>query len=341
MDRGGRTGSGALGFPDRESSAFRVWQAQGAGGGGGSTREGRRIALFFTRRNRAGENFARVLAERAQGLPPLIQMSDALSRNVPKLQTKLETLWGNCNAHELDRAFDAAPTRPDLYFETALFLIKHGRYQRALDFLAQGLQVEPDTPKLLVTQAVIYAVLERSDKAEQLLAQIESRWPEWSLPYLFHGIILETHLKWVEGKSQINIALALGAQDPAAYYWLALADTSIVPPDIDEAKKAIAKGLELDGDNSSLQTLAGKVALDDKQYEAAIEHLTAAIRLDPDFAEAHEALAAAYRATREEDKSIAELKEVMRIKEKTAVSVQRPSAPSITNMLFRVRPPSQ
>jgi tetratricopeptide (TPR) repeat protein len=73
-------------------------------------------------------------------------------------------------AAELDRAFGAAPTRPDLYFETAMFLIKHGQYQRALDVLAQGLRVAPDTPEFLVTQAITYAVLEQSDKAEQVLA---------------------------------------------------------------------------------------------------------------------------------------------------------------------------
>jgi transposase len=77
-----------------------------------STREGRRIALFFTGRNHAGENFARVLAERAQGLPPPIQMSDALSRNVPKLPEKLDILWGNCNAHARRRFVQVTPNFP-------------------------------------------------------------------------------------------------------------------------------------------------------------------------------------------------------------------------------------
>ena len=67
-----------------------------------TTQQGQRIALFFTGRNHAGENLARVFVERAQGLAPPIQMSDALSRNVPKLQEKLEILWGNCNAHYPD-----------------------------------------------------------------------------------------------------------------------------------------------------------------------------------------------------------------------------------------------
>jgi len=36
------------------------------------------MALFFTGRNHAGENLARVFVERAQGLSPPIQMSDCL-----------------------------------------------------------------------------------------------------------------------------------------------------------------------------------------------------------------------------------------------------------------------
>jgi hypothetical protein len=58
--------------------------------------QGRRIALFFTGCKHAGENLAEVLKQRSPGLPPPIQMCDALSRNVPKL---VETLVANCNAH--------------------------------------------------------------------------------------------------------------------------------------------------------------------------------------------------------------------------------------------------
>jgi transposase len=56
----------------------------------------RRIALFFTGCKHAGENLAEVLKQRPPGLLPPIQMCDALSRNVPKLNA---TLVANCNAH--------------------------------------------------------------------------------------------------------------------------------------------------------------------------------------------------------------------------------------------------
>jgi transposase len=56
----------------------------------------RRIALYFTGCKHAGENLAEALKLRSPELPPIIQMCDALSRNVPKL---VETLVANCNAH--------------------------------------------------------------------------------------------------------------------------------------------------------------------------------------------------------------------------------------------------
>src|SRR5262249_1267673 len=46
-----------------------------------STRDGCKIALFFTSRQHAGENLRDVLSERAAALKPPIQMCDALARN--------------------------------------------------------------------------------------------------------------------------------------------------------------------------------------------------------------------------------------------------------------------
>ena len=65
-----------------------------------STKEGRKIALFFTGRKHAGENLADVLRRRAAGLKPPIQMADALCRNLP---AEFKVFLGNCNAHSRRR----------------------------------------------------------------------------------------------------------------------------------------------------------------------------------------------------------------------------------------------
>jgi len=78
-----------------------------------STRQNQRVALFFTGRQHAGENFARVLAHRAEGLSPPIQMCDALSRNLPKLPKQLEILVGHCNAHARRHFVEVTPNFPE------------------------------------------------------------------------------------------------------------------------------------------------------------------------------------------------------------------------------------
>jgi transposase len=63
-----------------------------------SIRGQQQIALYFTGPKHAGENLADVLTQREPGLPPPIQMCDALSRNTPKL-SGIEILLCNCMAH--------------------------------------------------------------------------------------------------------------------------------------------------------------------------------------------------------------------------------------------------
>ncbi|MCX5738572.1 MAG: IS66 family transposase, partial [Proteobacteria bacterium] len=58
--------------------------------------EGRRIALFFTGKQHAGENLHDLLVKRSRELSAPIQMCDALLRNLP---TDLRTIVANCLAH--------------------------------------------------------------------------------------------------------------------------------------------------------------------------------------------------------------------------------------------------
>src|SRR5215210_5099207 len=77
-----------------------------------STGEGRKIALFFTGREHAGENLAAILKQRAAELPGPIQMCDALSRNVPKLLPGVEILLANCLAHGRRQFVEVAANFP-------------------------------------------------------------------------------------------------------------------------------------------------------------------------------------------------------------------------------------
>ena len=79
-----------------------------------STAAGRKIALYFTGRQHAGENMADVLQLRAATLPSPIHMCDALSRNIPKLlPTGVEILLANCLAHGRRQFIEVAANFPD------------------------------------------------------------------------------------------------------------------------------------------------------------------------------------------------------------------------------------
>jgi hypothetical protein len=75
-----------------------------------SNREGRRIALFFSGRQHAGENLKDVLCQRAKELGPPIQMCDALSRNLPG---QLKTILANCLAHGRRQFVEVAEHFPE------------------------------------------------------------------------------------------------------------------------------------------------------------------------------------------------------------------------------------
>lgn len=75
-----------------------------------STRDARRIALFFSGNQHAGENLREVLRLRAADLALPIQMCDALSRNVP---AELKTILANCLAHARRKFVEVHESFPD------------------------------------------------------------------------------------------------------------------------------------------------------------------------------------------------------------------------------------
>jgi transposase len=94
-------------FPEDEQSETRT----GVYTSGIVSRSGAHdIALYFTGRKHAGENLARVLAERAAALPPPIQMCDALSHNT---KGEFDTIVAHCLAHGRRQFVEIAPSFPE------------------------------------------------------------------------------------------------------------------------------------------------------------------------------------------------------------------------------------
>lgn len=76
-----------------------------------STAHGRELVLFFTSRQHAGENLAKVLAQRSDDRPPPIQMCDATSKNISPAD--FDTILAHCMAHGRRHFVDVVDNFPD------------------------------------------------------------------------------------------------------------------------------------------------------------------------------------------------------------------------------------
>lgn len=129
-ERAGSGGKGKVKKTDSERTGMHTT-------GVVSTREGQKIALFFSGRKHAGENLGEVLKRRAQELGPPIQMCDALDYNVPK---DFAVILGNCNVHARRKVVEVAEDFP-------------AECKKVLDIFVDVYKAEAETQKLGLSPA--------------------------------------------------------------------------------------------------------------------------------------------------------------------------------------------
>ncbi len=235
-------------------------------------------------------------------------------------------------AEALNRGLRSAPTRGDLYLAAGQFLLRQRRYPEAIALLGQANRLVPDAPELRLAYATALELSRRTGDALKELAAVQARWPEWEKTYVTQGIILNVDRKPAEARQALETAIALGADTAEAYYFLALSITEAAPEDRAAAQQALDKALLRNPDDPYIRALTGKLALNGSDYQTAIEHLEQAVRLFPDYFQAHYNLANAYRALGDEDKALREMKEVRRIRQnrtKEELQLEMPPLPEV------------
>ena len=130
------------------------------------------------------------------------------------LKAKILDATGQTEQSEktVEQGLQLSSSHPQIAKEAALLLVRHGRKELALEFLAKA---AGDNQDLLLTRAIVLALAGRNTAAEKELKEIESQWPEWDRPYVAHGLLLEKSQPR-EAERKLQTALALGSQDAAA-----------------------------------------------------------------------------------------------------------------------------
>jgi tetratricopeptide (TPR) repeat protein len=238
-------------------------------------------------------------------------------------------------AEALNHGFRAAPTRPDLYTEAALFLVQHDQTSQANQLLAQAVIRIPDNSGLALLHSIVAELDGKTEEAIKMLSSLERRYPEWYRPWLIHGILLAAHAKPAEGRKLIESAIALGANDSEAFFYLAETINNSASNEIDAARTALERAIQLEPDDPYAHALLGKFELDAGKIDQAITHLRRATQLMPELAQAHNRLAQALTRAGRTAEAAAEAE----ITRKLAADQRgREPVPPMRSTLFRLRP---
>ena len=109
----------------------------------------------------------------------------------------------------LEQGRQLSISRPRIARQAALLLVRRDRKDLALDLLSKASANDPD---LLLTRAIVLALMDRGGAADKVLKEIESQWPEWDRPYLVHGLMLERSQPG-EARRKLQTAAALGSRE--------------------------------------------------------------------------------------------------------------------------------
>lgn len=129
----------------------------------------------------------------------------------------------------LDEGLRQSGARTEVALEAALLLVHRRRDGEALDAIAQALKSAPDDADLLLTKAIVLALMNRTPAAEKAFRGIQSRWPEWDRPYVAHGLMLES-TRPQDARQKLRTAVTLNSGDSAARCALERIESS-APPD--------------------------------------------------------------------------------------------------------------
>lgn len=116
----------------------------------------------------------------------------------------------------LQQGLRATTTRPEVARQAAILLVRHDRNAEALDLLGRAMESAPENAALMLTKAIVLALMNQDGDSEKEIRQIQSRWPEWDQPYLVQGLLLERQGQPNEATQEIQTAMALGSEAWAA-----------------------------------------------------------------------------------------------------------------------------
>ena len=158
----------------------------------------------------------------------------------------------------MNRAIEASPKSPELYWQASVLLYRNERGADALELLSKAGQAMPLEPQIPVMRAALLELSGQTDEAMGLLDTIQHRWPELAAAWVARGMIHAAHARYAEARQALETAISLGARSPEVLAHLADSLRS-QPGHTAEAESAIQRALRLAPGDTWMQNLAAQI----------------------------------------------------------------------------------
>ena len=251
----------------------------------------------------------------------------------------------------LSEAIKIRPRAVEVYVQFAIVCSRLGWIDKAVEYYAIALQLDPDSPSAQYGLKVlghyqIGLIQARKGAFEEAKAQyhiaIELD-PELSLPHFQLGYLLTQQGQFGEAIPFYQKAIALYPNHTGAYYQLAnayfrlgkqdegkrqlekfreikakerfnLAERSLKKGEIDEALTAFQRTLDMDAAFAPAYARLSGIALQQNDLATAVEYLRQALEISPNFAAGHYQLGSIYHKQGESDKAIKSFEQALLLK---------------------------
>lgn len=199
----------------------------------------------------------------------------------------------------LRHAIELNPENEDNYLDFANLCIDHRDFDNGLKVIGVGLQVRPNSYRLVFERGVLYAMEDRFDLAEQDFQLSAKLAPASNFGYVGMGV---TYLETGNAGKAVALLRERLKQNPNDASLLYLLGEALMrggakagEPQHAEAQAAFEKSVRLNPGLCLPHVAIGEMYIDEERFKDAVNQLEQARQIDPKEKSAYSHLAVAYR----------------------------------------------
>ena len=197
----------------------------------------------------------------------------------------------------LQRAVHLDPRNENYYLDLGQVLQEYEAHEPALQFFQAGISMLPQSARLHTGMALAYHAAGRDEEAKNSVRKAMQLDPRLETAYTTSALIDEAQKDWQAVLETAETLRRLNSKNYLAWYYLGLARASLQQTegsDFSSVTLPFKKAIELNRAFPLAHFQLGKLYAQQGNPAEAIKEFDQAVRLKPDYAEAHFLLAMAH-----------------------------------------------